>query len=445
MGLLDSIRGSFLSRSSKKDQVRSIFLDENGRPKTIIATGKRKSTATPTERSDKLLKSFWNYYETDGTVFAAVNTTVFNTVMVGYNLTSNNEEAKKLVRNTLGKLNLDLVLLTNVRYALIYGDSFIEIVRNSKGNITFLKTVDPTTVIINANEFGVTENYQQKIGGVVQKTILKPEDIIHIQLFDRPSSPYGLSLILPARDALDKKRSTSDALANAIIRHGLPKYKVTVGTKDDIPPESAFTELKTELEDITDLTEIIIPNLIDISVIDEKGIPGVEEYSDIFQTELIISMLCPEEALGLGKGSTEATASVKQMMFERVIRSFQLKLSTQIEQEIIRKILDENGFDIENNPDNMVKMRYNSVTDADEAVKAKWIGNLMRGYPEGDRPFTNNEIRAMFGYGPMEESNEYNKMPTQPKEPTEQEPVDQEPENVDDNENNESNYEETER
>jgi len=190
---------------------------------------------------------------------------------------------------------------------------------------------------------------------------------------------------------------------------------------------------------LTEINEIIIPGLIDVTTIDEKGIPGVEEYSDIFQTELIITMLCPEEALGLGKGSTEATASVKQMMFERVIRSFQLKISSQIENELIRKILDDNGFNLEKNPTNMVHMRFNSVTDADEAVKAKWLGNLFRGYDprQGEiKPFTVDEVRAMFGYGPMGKMDE--------KEKPVAEPTEEEPENVDEEEeeNNETPEEE---
>jgi len=443
MGLISSFRNVFARKPAPK---RSIFLDENGKPRTIIATGKSQSGGGSSGRSESQLKAFWNYYETDGTVFAAVNTTVFNTVMVGYTLTSANEEAKNLIRDKLSNINLDLSLLTNVRYALVFGDAFIEIVKNGKGDITGLKTVDPITLVINTNEYGETESYQQKIGGVLQSTILKPEDIIHIQLFDKPSTPYGLSLIQPAQDALDKKRDTSDALANAIIRHGTPKYLVKVGSEEDFPPDSAFTDLQSELEDITEINEIIIPGLIDISTIDEKGIPGVEEYSDIFQTELIISMLCPEEALGLGRGSTEATASVKQMMFERVIRSFQLKISSQIEHELIKPVLDENGFNLEKNPDNMVRMRFNSVTDADEAVKAKWLGNLLRGYDprQGEKkPFTTDEVRAMFGYGPMLEDNKDEVPKPKPGEtPTEEEPQEEEPEDVEEEE--EESNEETE-
>jgi len=271
-------------------------------------------------------------------------------------------------------------------------------------------------MIINTDQYGLVTGYQQKIQGQVQSAILKPEDIIHLKFFTKPTSAYGISLIQPSKNTLDRKMKTDQSLANAIERHGTSKYLVKVGTADEFPPESVFTDIKNELEDITTINEIIIPGLVDINTIDEKGIPGVETYSDMFQSQLIIGLLCPEEALGLGRGSTEATATVKQMMYERMIRAFQYRISNLLRIEVLNKILEKNGFE-----PNIVKIRFNSVTDADEAVKAKWLGDLLRGYDarRGEaKPFTDDEVRAMFGYGPKEKAVEPSNQ-----EPTPQKPV----------------------
>jgi len=397
MGILGSIRDKFPLTLKKKK--KSIFLDSKGRYKTIIATGKTSGgggvSAAP-ERSEKALKNYKTYYDGENTVFAAINTTAWNAIMVGYNLVSDDSKARLFIQRYLDALDLDAVLLDNVVYTLIYGDSFIEIVRNSSEDITDLKTVDPITMVVNYDKFGMVTGYQQKIQGQLQKTILKPGDIMHLKFFSNPSNPYGMSIIQPSMDTIDRKIQTDDALANAILRHGTSKYLVKVGTEEDIPDSEVFTDIKNELEDITSTNEFIVPALIDITTIDEKGVQGVEEYSSLFQTQLVIGMLCPEEALGLGKGSTEATATVKQIMYERFIRSIQFKLSTQIKNEIINPILEKNGF-----KKNIVKLRFNSVTDSDEAVKSKWLGNLLRGYPQGKHPFTINEVRSMFGYPPI--------------------------------------------
>jgi len=289
----------------KLGKKRSVYLDENGKPKSIIATGKgieKGQVTASSDRTESLLKSYRDYYEGENTVFAAINTTAWNSIMVGYSIISKDSNAKILIEEYLNRLSLDSVLLDSVIFALVYGDSFIEIIRNSKKDITGLKNVDPITMNILYDKYGTIEGYQQKIGGKLQDSVLNPEDIIHVKFFSKPSSPYGLSLIEPSKETIDRKVSTDESISNAFSRHGTPKYKVKVGTPEEIPPASVFTDIKSELEDISELNEIIIPGLVDIEVLDEKGVPGVEEMGNIFQTQLVIGMLCPEEALGLGKG-----------------------------------------------------------------------------------------------------------------------------------------------
>jgi hypothetical protein len=205
-------------------------------------------------------------------------------------------------------------------------------------------------------------------------------------------------MIEPSRDTLQRKVTTDEAIANAIIRHGTSKYVVTVGDKDEVPPDAVFTAIKNELEDITEQNEFIVPGPISIKTIDEQGIRGVEEYYNYFQTQLVVGLMCPEEALGLGANSTEATSKVKEILYERFIKAVQHKLAEQLRKDVINPFLEQRGFDI-----NTVNVRFNSVTDADEAKKAKWLGNLLRGYPEGEKPFTVNEIRSIFDYPPKEE------------------------------------------
>lgn len=375
----------------------SIYFDKQGKPKTIIGTGKSKGGAAfgSTTRSEALLKKFWNYYEHEGTIFASINTTAWNSVMVGFNLVSDNDNAKELIQTSLEAMDIDTVLLDSVIYTLVFGDSFIEKVRAGK-EIVKLKTVDPITMQINSDEHGEIESYQQKIQGQLLAP-LKTEDIIHMRFFPKPDGPYGVSLISPSKDTIDRKITTDESIAKAISRHGTPKYIVKVGDEESIPPESIFADIKDKLEDIDATNEFIIPGMIDIKTIDESGIQSVKEYYDYFQTQLIVGLLCPEEALGQGKGSTEATSRVKEIMYERFIKSIQHKMSTLVRLEIINPILESNGFD-----PNIVHMRFHSVTDADEATKAKWLGNLLRGYyPEEGKPFTMDEVRAIFDYPPM--------------------------------------------
>lgn len=444
----DTLKNLFTRDKGGKE---SKYLNADGTPKTVIATaGISLKGIESFQRNENLLNTYWKYYQGEGTIFAAINTIAWNTVMVGYHLTSENGEAKKLIQTKFDEMDIDGILHDNVRYALVFGDAFIEKVmkkNNSKvntgldayidpivlrmkdikkkdsnkweypiinknykdrldqlnflqkekelpkGYISYLKTVSPITMIANQDKYGNIESYQQKIQGVPSKTILAKEEIIQLNFFPQLDSPYGISMIGPSKNTIERKIGVDEALYNAIIRHGTSKFVITVGTKDEIPPKALFDKIKTDLEDISSKNEFIVPGPISMDTIDEKGVPGVEEYASTFQEQLIVGLMCPEESLGLGKGGTEATSKVKEIMFERFIKSIQHKLATKLRVELINQILIENGFE-----ENIVHMKFNSVTDADEASKAKWIGNLLRGFPEGKKPITINEVRAAFDY-----------------------------------------------
>ena len=402
---------------------RSIYLDEAGNPKTVISAGKSKGGLSmgSSTRNESTLKNFWNYYESEGTVFASINTTAWNAVMVGYVLVSAEEKAKLLIQNALEVMDIDAILLDSVVYGLVFGDSFIEKVKSGK-SIVRLKTVDPITMVINTDEHGEIIDFQQKISGKLLPP-LNIEDIIHFRFFPKPFDPYGISLISPSKDTIDRKITTDESIAKAISRHGTPKYVVTVGNEESIPDENVFTNIKSTLEDIEAINEFIVPGTISIKTIDESGIQSVKEYYDYFQTQLIVGLLCPEEALGQGKGSTEATARVKEIMYERFIKAIQHKITTIVRLNVINPILLDNGFE-----ENTVYMKFNSVTDADEAVKAKWLGNLLRGFPEGAQPFSIDEIRAIFDYPPLSKSMSPENQPVQqPDKPSSDKPAPEKP------------------
>ena len=382
----------------------SKYLNADGTPKTVITTSRTVGAGFGDQsRSEKKLKEYWNYYKNDDMVFAAVNIIAYNTVTCGYTLMSDNKKAKELIRNRFEKMNIDKYLIDNVRYGLVIGDAYVEKVKGTLSDSTkkatkkytvALKTVSPITIIANVDKYGRVTDYQQKINGQTLPTKLSKEDIMHFKFFEDLDSPYGISMLQPCKVNIDRMRDVDESLYHAVQRHGTPKYSISVGTEDDIPPKAVFDKIKTDLEDITSQNELIHPGLISINTIDERGVPGVEAYADVFLKKTLVGLMCSQEALGMSMGSgTDAMANQRSLMFERFIKNLQYDIATQIRVELINQILVENGFE----PD-IVYMKFNSVTDADEEAKAKWIGNLFRGFPEGKKPLSINEIRTLFGF-----------------------------------------------
>lgn len=381
------------------------YFQANGRANTFVYVGTAtKSGLTDKEgRSLNDLKKYYKYYRGDNTVFASLNATAFNTVMVGYNVYSDNKQAEDLISRTCDYLGLSRVLLEATLNVLIFGDAYLEKRRIRRGDVVKLFPVNPQTMIINYNQFGEVISYQQEIDGRKVGSEVKPEDIIHIRFFPIPGSPYGVSLIEPNIDIIDMKQGTNEALYNAIRRHGTRKLVVTVGDEKDgqLPPTAVMDDIKTKLEDINEINEFIVPWMIKFSTIDEKGIQGIEEYYNYFLTQLVTGLMCPEEALGLGKGSTEATARVKAILYERMIKAYQLVLSETMREDLFNEILLRNNMVDQNGLPVRVTLYFNSVTEADEAEKAKWLGNIISAFTGTQLPFTRNEIRKHLGFPPI--------------------------------------------
>jgi len=76
--------------------------------------------------------------------------------------------------------------------------------------------------------------------------------------------------------------------------------------------------------------------------------------------------------LGLGRGSTEATANVKLRAFYDKIGSIQKKLAMAYTKQVIDKITPRPG---------MCKLIFNDVNPEDEAKLAAWMAQIMAATP----------------------------------------------------------------
>ena len=384
------------SRSKKLSSMISKlnpFKDEKRR--TYVSSKRYEyNLFSKTDRTVTNLEKYEKYYSGEGTVWAAINSIGFNTTMSGYNIKSDNPEAKKVIEKFCRKTNLSKYILNSTIFALIYGDAFGEIVYKKNGEPVRLKGIDPKTMFIDYDVYGDVNYYYQKFRDGSKGDPIDREYIHHLNLFPRPGSPYGISLVEPSRDTIYRKVKTDEAIANSIERHGFPKYVLYVGTEDDFPSDDEMDYLQTKFEDISHDNEFILTGNCKLETVDDGGIQGVDEYFGYFQAQLVTGLLCPEEALGLGRGSTEATASTKAILYERMIKAFQLAISHTLEEQVFRQVLDYYGFD----EDTYVKIDFKSVTDKDEAIKARWMANILRSYSHTKyRPFTINEIREMLG------------------------------------------------
>jgi len=95
-------------------------------------------------------------------VSAAIELTTDFTVSPGLYVTAENEKVIESCNKLMTRLNFDILLRQIVKFLLVYGDCFVEIVKNEEqeeGIISNLKILHPKTMTVVRDETGEVEGY----------------------------------------------------------------------------------------------------------------------------------------------------------------------------------------------------------------------------------------------------------------------------------------------
>lgn len=337
-----------------------------------------------------LLRKYEIVYLRDGVVFASIHHIASNAIGSSWDLFSESSDALEIIEQFTSKLDFDKFLYDTVVHMLVYGDAYIEKVRNANNQIVDLNLVDPKTMEIITNQHGEIEQYIQEVE--TEHITFTPEEMVNVNLYTLPGSPYGISLIQPNYSLVLKKMDLDDAIISAILRHGFPKFHVTIGKaeKDLIPAPDIVEEIASEFKDIASKNEFITSDLINIKNIDVRGIENIDMYMDYILGLLTAGFFVPMEALGLGKGSTEASGKVRQRLFERFLRSIQRRVESIITHNIFTEILKTEL------PDTIVRLKFRDVSPIDESESIKWVEPLLKTEQGAFGILSKEEIRRTF-------------------------------------------------
>lgn len=370
MGLRDFFTRSLQTKpkteSPKASPITIAYDEENYNPFTLR------------NRDENILKSYDTIYQQGGLVAEAIDVYVNFILSTGYTLQSESDELRDKVDEVLDDIDITRCLKVACTDALKFGDGFLELIPNKKGELVDLLPRDSIKFDIITDEKGRVKEYRQivrkGIGGVERKVITVPKErMVKITLMEQSGTKYGVSLIGRALDSIKRDDIIAESITRAIKRHGFRKYKVIVGNDENLPDPDVLKYVGRNFEDIDSKHEFVIPPTINIEEVDKSPLGGVEEFSRFSIERVCASMGMPEEFLGLGRGSTEATANVRLRAYFEKISSMQLQLARQINTQIIDRIVPGN--------EGAVHIQFNDPNPQDEKTKVEWINILLKANP----------------------------------------------------------------
>jgi len=294
-------------------------------------------------------------------VAAAVDLTVDFSVSPGLYVTAENEQVIESCNKLMTRLNFDILLRQIVKFMLVYGDCFVEIVKNEDGEdgtISNLKILHPKTMTVKRSETGEVEGYIQTIGSGQESIKFEADEIVHFIYNKIGDRAYGTSMIEPILPVLKMKLQAERDMGFILSRKANAPYHVKMGTADYPPSDTDISGFASELAVLKSRNEWVTSYLVDIGIVATKDksmdfTPFLTHYDN----QIVYNLRVPYVLLGLGN-IPEGLAKIQLETFQRHVKSIQLAVQIPLQQQI---------FKIET-----------SVVDEEETPKLQWGQQSMK-------------------------------------------------------------------
>jgi len=251
------------------------------------------------------------------------------------------EKTKKILDKIkgFGKDSFNTILHNAIRTFTICGDSYAEIVRDQAGRLINIKPLNPGSIKIIVDEWGIIKRYEQvsQIPNSKHNIKFMPKEIFHLSWNRIADEIHGISTIEKVENIILMRNEAMTDLKTVFHRYVKPIQIIPVDT-DNTTEISTF---KTKYENAYKNTEtIIIPkDTVDIKNIKHISLPEFSSldplpWIETLKTYFIAAEGVPEVILGNAKGTTEASSKILYLAFQQMIEHNQLYLEEQIKLQL---------------------------------------------------------------------------------------------------------------
>ena len=312
--------------------------------------------------------TFRRMYEQGGLVGEAIDTYPLFTFTNGYVLEGDEDAPRDLAQEFLDKIDIEMLGHQLIIDALVIGKGYAEIVWNkAKNAIVDVKYRPAETFREILDERGAVQLYRQTVvrDNVAITVDLPPQNVLVIDL--------QMHLIRRAFKDIQIDAAIADATATSIQRHGYPRYHVKLGQPGETIDRKTLIDHGKEFENLKPNMEWTTTQDVSIDNIDKEGVTGqAMTYTNWSVQRLSAALGVPEEMLGLGRGSTEATANVRLEAYMDKIGSIQRRFAQPLNKQVLDVLIGRPGA---------VWFKFNDVSPADELRKAEFVAKIVGATP----------------------------------------------------------------
>jgi hypothetical protein len=270
-------------------------------------------------------------------------------------------------------VNFNSILWQGILDGVLCGTAFQEIVPDKGAfNVWGIVPRDASSFRMVYDKYGRVDRYQQVIReGVSEQRIEIPKEaLLALTLFPIPGEMYGASLTERAYDDIQRDCDMIESITVGVHRHGTRKNQVKCGAYPDgtiTTPD--LNAIKVMYENVSAKNDWITGPDVTITAVDDT-LSNLESYSNITLQRMAAAYGVPDEIVGLGRGSTEATATVRLKAFYNTIATIQDTVARTYSQEVIDRITGVPGA---------VWIEFSTISEEDFLKMATAIASLRTG------------------------------------------------------------------
>ena len=341
----------------------------------------------------------------------------------GYQISSRNADATEYIKRRFKEMaevsgvTFDMLLRSVTQNIVAYSNAFIVKARDYKKSSgqpiprqvgSFIQPIaayfplDPTSVRIKRDLHGKVLKYQQKVAANPLAPEFNPEDIVHIYYDRKEGLAFGTPYIIPVLDDIRTLRRMEENIEMLITQHLFPLYQYIVGTEEN--PAEIYEDGTTEVDVIREQIEnmptegsIVTPERHEIKNLGAEGKAlDASNYLEYFEKRVLAGLGISEIALGRGGTANRSTATTIDKMLQDRCKDFQDVIENFVNEYILKELLYEGGYAIDEHEDNFVKLHFKEI-DIDSMLK---VENHSVFKYEHDA-ITETEMRELLGKDPV--------------------------------------------
>lgn len=308
----------------------------------IVRRGKTKGSER-LEPSSVLMRRSELLYRLEPLIFSGINKLTRRITASKVFFSGPNEDENTSALTFFEDSGAKTLMKELVKDAFIYGFGAAEI--NKTKNLSTLTQIDPKEFdyIRDGNEIALQEDGTikgfkwSKKGVGMDEATLNPDEVLLIRFHTLGEYSLGVSPVEAAFKTAWIKLNLEEALGEAIFRHGFPKIKYHVGTKEPGPWHEVTVEkikqAKKIVKEMDTATDLVLPWWMDAIPLETGTTGDVSSFLELLSMEILAALELPKafgiETRGLGG------RAVEELDFEKTILAFQQSLIEQIEEQFL--------------------------------------------------------------------------------------------------------------